>query len=204
MRLTPLITKRLIISILSVIGVIGLFLAYLIGSIFYFSTIDQKRPADAAIVLGAAAWYKRPSPVFEERIRHGIWLYQNGYVSKLIMTGGKSLNAPFSEAYVARRFALKKGIPANDILVEEESHNTSENLANAKKLMEANNLQTAIIVSDPYHMKRAMSIAENLDMKAYSSPTPTTRYESPARSLRFLLQETGHMIGYLMSFQSQE
>ena len=107
MRLTPLITKRLIISILSVIGVIGLFLAYLIGSIFYFSTIDQKRPADAAIVLGAAAWYKRPSPVFEERIRHGIWLYQNGYVSKLIMTGGKSLNAPFSEAFSIQFSAIR-------------------------------------------------------------------------------------------------
>lgn len=181
----------------SITGVIILFLAYIVGSIFYFSTVDQKRHADAAIILGAAAWYKRPSPVFEERIRHGLWLYQNGYVKKLIMTGGKSLRAPYSEAYVARRFALKRHIPADVILIEEDSHNTRENLKNAKQLMQAHGLRTAIIVSDPFHMKRAMSIANDLDIEAYSSPTPTTRYESTSQSLKFLFQETWHMIAYL-------
>ncbi|MGN0919020.1 MAG: YdcF family protein [Oxalobacter sp.] len=181
----------------SITGVIILFLAYIVGSIFYFSTVDQKRHADAAIILGAAAWYKRPSPVFEERIRHGLWLYQNGYVKKLIMTGGKSLRAPYSEAYVARRFALKKHIPADVILIEEDSHNTRENLKNAKQLMQAHGLRSAIIVSDPFHMKRAMSIANDLDIEAYSSPTPTTRYESTSQSLKFLFQETWHMIAYL-------
>lgn len=182
----------------SITGAVVLFLAYIIGSIFYFSTVDQKRPADVAIILGAAAWYKRPSPVFEERIRHGLWLYQNGYVKKLIMTGGKSLRAPYSEAYVARRFALKKHIPADAILIEEDSHNTRENLKNTKQLMQAHGLRSAIIVSDPFHMKRAISIANDLDIEAYSSPTPTTRYESTSQSLRFLLQETWHMIGYLV------
>lgn len=192
------------IGAFSITGAVVLFLAYIVGSIFYFSTVDQKRPADAAIILGAAAWYKRPSPVFEERIRHGLWLYQNGYVKKLIMTGGKSLRAPYSEAYVARRFALKKHIPADVILIEEDSHNTRENLKNAKQLMQAHGLRSAIIVSDPFHMKRAMSIANDLDIEAYSSPTPTTRYESTSQSLRFLLQETGHMIGYLVSPMSAE
>lgn len=182
----------------SITGVIILFLAYIVGSIFYFSTLDQKRPADAAIILGAAAWYKRPSPVFEERIRHGLWLYQNGYVKKLIMTGGKSLRAPYSEAYVARRFALKRHIPAEVILIEEDSHNTRENLKNAKQLMQAHGLRSAIIVSDPFHMKRAMSIANDLNIEAYSSPTPSTRYESTSQSLRFLFQETWHMIAYLV------
>lgn len=70
------------------------FLIYIFCSIAWFSTVDEKKTADAAIILGAAAWYKRPSPVFEERINHGIWLYKNGYVKKLIATGGKSKNAP--------------------------------------------------------------------------------------------------------------
>ena len=195
----PLLFRRLGIAALAVAGTVAIVFAYIIGSIYYYSTIDEKRPADAAIILGAAAWYKRPSPVFEERIRHGLWLYENGYVKKLVMTGGKSLRAPYSEAYVARRFALKKHIPADDILIEEDSHNTYENLANAKELMEKHDLRSAIIVSDPFHMKRAMSIAEDLGIKAYSSPTPTTRYESTTQSLRFLLQETGHMIGYIIS-----
>ena len=194
----PPFIRRLGIAALAVSGVVAIVLVYITASIYFYSSIDEKRQADAAIILGAAAWYKRPSPVFEERIRHGLWLYENGYVKKLVMTGGKSLRAPYSEAYVARRFALKKHIPVDDILIEEDSHNTYENLANAKKLMEKHGLRSAIIVSDPFHMKRAMSIAEDLDIEAYSSPTPTTRYESSAQSIKFLFQETGHMVGYLI------
>lgn len=191
--------KLLKIGFFSVIGGLVAFLLYIIGSIWYYSTLDEKRPVDAVIILGAAAWYKRPSPVFEERIRHGLWLYQNGYAQKLIMTGGKSLNAPYSEAYVARRFALKKQIPADDILIEETSRNTRENLVNAKQLMDAYHLKSSIIVSDPFHMKRAMAIAENLGIEAYSSPTPSTRYAGFIPSIQFLLQETGHMIAYLLT-----
>ncbi len=200
MRPIPPLIKRIGIAALAVIGVVGVILVYITTSIYCYSSVDEKTQADAAVILGAAAWYKRPSPVFEQRIKHGLWLYENGYVKKLIMTGGKSRNAPFSEAYVARRFALKKKIPAQDILIEEDSHNTYENLVNAKKLMDEHGLKSAIIVSDPYHMKRAMAIADDLDMTAYSSPTPTTRYEGSNKSLRFLLQETGHMIGYLLGF----
>lgn len=175
-----------------------LFVAYIFCSIALFSTVDQKKTADAAIILGAAAWYKRPSPVFEERIRHGLWLYENGYVKKLILTGGKSKNAPYSEAFVARRYALSHAIPANDILIEEQSQTTRENLLNAKTLMEENGLSTAIIVSDPMHMKRAMQIAGDIGMTAWSSPTPSTRYASFRARISFLIQETWHLIGYFI------
>lgn len=174
------------------------FIAYIFISIAWFSTVDEKKSADAAIILGAAAWYKRPSPVFEERINHGIWLYRNGYVKKLILTGGKSKNAPFSEAFVARRYALKNQVPPEDIFIEEESLTTRENLQNAKKLMEENHLADAIIVSDPMHMKRAMQIASDLGIKAWSSPTPSTRYASWQAKINFLFQETWHMIAYLV------
>lgn len=174
------------------------FVAYIFCSIALFSTVDQKKTADAAIILGAAAWYKRPSPVFEERIRHGIWLYENGYVRKLILTGGKSKNAPFSEAFVARRYALSHAIPGNDILIEEASQTTRENLLNAKEIMQENGLSTAIIVSDPMHMKRAMQIAGDIGLTAWSSPTPSTRYESFRAKISFLMQETWHMIGYFI------
>lgn len=174
------------------------FLIYIFCSIAWFSTVDEKKTADAAIILGAAAWYKRPSPVFEERINHGIWLYKNAYVKKLILTGGKSKNAPFSEAFVARRYAMKNQVPAEDILIEEESLTTRENLQNAKKLMEENHLSTAIIVSDPIHMRRAMQIAGDLGIKAWSSPTPSTRYASWQAKIHFLFQETWHMIAYIV------
>lgn len=172
------------------------FIAYIAFSIAMYANVDRKKPADAAIILGAAAWYKRPSPVFEERIRHGIWLYKNGYVKKLILTGGKSKNAPFSEAWVARRYAILHGIPKDDIDIEEVSLTTRENLINAKAIMEKNGYTTVLIVSDPLHMRRAITIANDLGLDASPSPTPTTRYASLSAKTNFLAQETWHMIGY--------
>lgn len=85
---------------------------------------------------------------------------------------------------------MKNQVPEEDILIEEESLTTRENLQNAKKLMEENHLADAIIVSDPIHMRRAMQIANDLGIKAWSSPTPSTKYASWQAKIHFLFQET--------------
>ena len=79
---------------------------------------------------------------------------------------------------------LSQGIPDEDILTEDQSSITQENLENAKAIMDAHQLETAIIVSDPLHMKRAMLLAEDAGITAYSSPTPTTRYIRRSRFWR--------------------
>ena len=151
---------------------------------------DQAAPADAIIVLGAAAYDARPSPVFEERIRHGIDLYQRGLAKKLIFTGGYGGGgARFSESQVARRYALRQGVPAKAILIESASRNTQENLRQAVLLMQANELHSAVIVSDPLHMSRALRISRELGIDALGSPTPTTRFRSVSTRWRFLLSE---------------
>ena len=151
---------------------------------------DQAAPADAIIVLGAAAYDAKPSPVFEERIRHGIDLYQRGLARKLIFTGGYGGGgARFSESQVARRYALRQGVPGKAILIESASRNTQENLRQAVLLMQANELHSAIIVSDPLHMSRALRISRELGIDALGSPTPTTRFRSVSTRWRFLLSE---------------
>ena len=151
---------------------------------------DQAAPADAIIVLGAAAYDAKPSPVFEERIRHGIDLYQRGLARKLIFTGGYGGGgARFSESQVARRYALRQGVPDKAILIESASRNTQENLRQAVLLMQANELHSAIIVSDPLHMSRALRISRELGIDALGSPTPTTRFRSVSTRWRFLLSE---------------
>ena len=96
------------------------------------------------------------SPVFRERINHGIQLYREGYVDKILLTGGKAKDNAHSDAYVAMQYVLLQGIPREDILLEEESTITRENLDNAIAIMEKAGFHSAIIVSDPLHMKRAM------------------------------------------------
>jgi len=140
--------------------------------------VDEKTHCDAAIVLGAAITDGEVSPEYRERINHCIWLYGNGYVDYLIMTGGVGERNDTSDAYAAKQYAIKQGVPEYVIFIEEKSTITEENLEFAKKIMETHSMNTAIIVSDPLHMKRAMQMANDYGITAYSSPTPTTMYRS--------------------------
>ena len=172
------------------------YLAITAASIVSFSNKDETRQADAAIVLGASVYDNSPSPVFCERINHAVELYDDGYVNTIIMTGGVGEGNIRSEADIAREYAEQQGVPAEAILIEEDSAITEENLENARQIMEQNEIDTALIVSDPLHMKRAMLYAKDLGMDAYSSPTPTSLYRSWRTRIPFLMREEFYYVGY--------
>ena len=131
-----------------------------------------------------------PSPVFEERIRHGLDLYRQGYAPLLIFTGGYGGNgARFSESQVARRYAIRQGVPEEAILIETASRTTRQNLIEARRLMAQHQLHRVIIVSDPLHMARALRLAHELEIDALASSTPSTRFRSFHTSWKFLVQE---------------
>lgn len=125
------------------------------GWIVWVGDRDQAAPADVIIVLGAAAYDARPSPVFEERIRHALDLYAQGYAPRLLFTGGFGNGARFAESQVARRYALRHGVPPEAIVIETVSRTTRQNLQQARALMDRHGMHRAIIVSDPLHMARA-------------------------------------------------
>lgn len=152
-----------------------LYLLYTAVSIWNYSGKSEHAPVDAIIVLGAGVYKGEVSPVFRERIHHGISLYQKGMAKKIIFTGGYSEGSTQSDAAIAKHYAKARGVPAEDILCEEKSTITQENIQYAKEIMAEQGYQSAIIVSDPLHMKRAMLMAEDAGIKAYSSPTPTIK-----------------------------
>lgn len=159
-------------------------------SIYRYVPDDEGGLADAAIVLGAAVWAERPSPVFQERINHAIDLYEAGRVEEIIFTGGSDGNDRSPESIIAQQYAIEQGVAAANILLETESQITWENLVNAQAVAAENGLTTFIIVSDPLHMKRAMLMTDDLGMTAYASLTPTTRYRSWRTQFSFLVRET--------------
>lgn len=187
------IVKLIIFAFILLIG-------YSSISIYTYSHVNELKKADAAIVLGAAAWGREPSPVFRERINHAIWLYEQGYVDKIIFTGGKRIEADLAEAEVGKIYALEQNIPEHDILIEVNSMNTEENLKNAYALALQYDLHTFIIVSDPLHMKRAKVISEHLGIKAYSSPTDTSAFETFKTKFPFFVKEVVYYTGYLLRF----
>lgn len=159
-------------------------------SISNYAGKDETQQADVAIVLGTAIWGDEPSPVFRERINQGIRLYKSGYVKKIIFTGGKVNGNVLSESYVAKKYAEKQGVGSTDILIEERSRITLENMKFARELMVENHLPKALVVSDPLHMKRAMSMAKDMHISAYPSPTSSSRFKSRKAKFGFLMGET--------------
>lgn len=151
---------------------------------------------DVAVVLGAAAWDVRPSPVFRERINHAITLYRTGQVNKLAFTGGTPKKGFMTEAEVGRRYALRQGIPERDIVLENTSRDTYQNLVNIQPVLREHELNKVVVVSDPYHLARAAAVANDIGLKADFSGTPTSRFSDNEKKLKFMLQESGQLFGY--------
>lgn len=182
--------------IFSIFWVSIIYILLTTASICIYSTRDEKQNADAAIILGASASESGVSPVYRERLNHGIWLYENGYVEAMIVTGGVAAGNTMSDASIAKQYLVQQGIPEKDIYLEELSTITQENLFYAKEIMDANAFENAIIVSDPLHMKRAMLMAFDCGIEAYSSPTPTSMYRSLKTKIPFLCREEFFYVGY--------
>ena len=190
---------RKIAKIFLLVACIGVLVFGVLASrICSFGNTRSDASADAAIVLGAAVWSSGVSPVFRERINHGIDLYRTGKVRKLIFTGGQGNPGEPTESAAARDYALQSGVPAQDILIEEKSHTTYENIKYAKQVADTHNIKRVLIVSDPLHMKRAVLMAQDVGLKAEPSPTPSTRYQSVKSQLGLLMHETYYYIGYLI------
>lgn len=152
---------------------------------------------DCAIVLGAAVIDGQPSPVFAARLDHGVDLYNQGIVRVVIFTGGVGEGDQLSESEIGAIYAQRHGVLPSHSLVETISTTTLENLQSASALMDRHELSSAVIVSDPLHLRRSLSIAQRLEMNAVGSGTPTTRYQSWKTKTPFLVRE----IYFLLKFR---
>lgn len=165
-------------------------------SICRYSFVYENESCDVAIVLGAATSGSEVSEVYKQRLNHAMELYQNDYVKYIIVTGGKGKGNHFSDAAIAREYLVSMGLPDEVILEEGTSTITQENLENAKIIMEENGYETAAIVSDPLHMKRAMLLAKNSGIVAISSPTKSSAYKTLKTKIPFVAREAFFYIGY--------
>lgn len=153
-------------------------------AVLIWSARDEARPAHAIVVLGAAQYAGKPSPVLRARLDHALNLWNRHLASLLILTGGTGVGDTTSEAAVGRNYARKHGVPDSAILVENEGRTTSESMRAVAGMLEVRGLQTALLVSDPFHMLRLRILARRFGFIPYTSPTQTSPI-SPNREERW-------------------
>jgi uncharacterized SAM-binding protein YcdF (DUF218 family) len=149
----------------------------LLVSIAYFSvvierqsTLDEARPSDVILVLGAAEYRGRPSPVLRARLDHALELYHRRLAPLIMTTGGAGGDPVFTEAGVGRSYLMSKGVPSEAIIVEDEGESTVESTAMAGEIMRRMGLHSVIVVSDGYHIYRVKKMLQFRGLNAYGSP----------------------------------
>ena len=127
---------------------------------------------DCIIVLGAGIWQNKPSPMLEDRLLQGIALYQNGTSNKIIMSGDHG-QEDYDEVNVMKNFAIEKGVESEDIFMDHAGFSTYDSIYRAKDIFEAKKI---VIVTQEYHLYRALYIAKQLGIEAYGVKSNPRKY----------------------------
>ena len=149
------------------------------------SVKNEAQPADVIIVLGAAEYRGKPSPVLQARLNHALVLYLKGLAPYILTTGGSGGDPVFTEGEVGRAYLTRHGVPSEAIIAEPEGATTAESLDAAAETMHRMGLHSCIVVSDGYHIYRVKRLLQAHGIKVYGSPRPQTGSMSSAE-LRWL------------------
>jgi uncharacterized SAM-binding protein YcdF (DUF218 family) len=163
-----------ILLLLSALVGLVLLLAYMAFRINAQGERDERQPAGAIVVLGAAQFDGTPGGVFEARLQHAVELYKAGIAPYLVVTGGKLPADRTTEAATARTWAINNGVPSDRILGENQGRTTLESMEAVAALFREHAITSAVFVSDETHMHRVNRMATDLGIVAWGSPTRTS------------------------------
>jgi uncharacterized SAM-binding protein YcdF (DUF218 family) len=177
----------------------ALMLAVLAGVIVYTISLvmvlvvsqqDERRPVDAIVVLGAAQYNGRPSPVLRARLNHALSLYRDKLAPLVVVTGGIGRGDTTSEAVVGQRYLVAHGIPEGAVAAQGEGRTTMASMNAVSAWLHARGLRRVVLVSDPFHMFRLRLEARRTALEAYTSPTESSPIsDNPVLELRYLFAE---------------
>lgn len=164
-------------------------------------TSDQARNVDAIVVMGAAQYDGRPSPVLAARLDHVVELWNNGFAPMIITTGYKQPGDRFTEAESSRNYLVERGVPA-DAIVQVGGTNSYETLRSVRDALRQRGGESVLLVTDPYHSLRVRMISQELGLMAYVSPTRTSPIRGSSAFLREMREAAGVAVGRVIGFDS--
>ena len=169
---------------IAVILTISIYGIYLYGQIRDYAVRDEAQPADVIVVLGAAQYNGRPSPVLKARLDHAYDLFKEGYAHAIITTGSYGRDPSFSEAQVSTKYLVQHGVDVAQIVTDQGSGTTYDSIRDASNLIHAKGWKSALVVSDGFHLFRVKKMFADNGVTAYTSPAPNSPIEG-ASSRRF-------------------
>ena len=188
--------RLVLVGVLAMAGLAG----YATYRIWAQGQVDEQRPVDAIVVMGAAQYDGRPSRILAARLDHAVSLYLAGVAPKLIVTGGKADGDRTTEAATARAYAIARGVPESAILLEDQSRSTQTSIRAVAGLLRENGLDDALFVSDRPHMLRVLRMAQDGGIRAWGSPTPSSPIESDtAGRMDATVHELGALAVYFLA-----
>lgn len=181
-------------SLRSIAGVMLLVAAIVytvaLTAVLVTSQHDQRRPVDAIIVLGAAQYNGRPSPVLRARLDHAIGLYREGYAPLIVVTGGVGRGDTISEAIAGRRYLVAREVPDESVIAHPVGRSTRTSMTAVAQWLHGRGFRRVLLVSDPFHMFRLRLEARRTALEAYTSPTESSPIsDNPVLELRYLFAE---------------
>ena len=193
-------TRRLALAGLLALAALVLYEAVTFGQVWLTSRRDEARQSQAIVVLGAAQYNGRPSPVFKARLDHAATLYHDRVAPLIVVTGGKQTGDMFTEATSGANYLHDKGIPDSAILRETTSHTSWESLSAAARVLRHRGERQVVLVSDPFHALRIRSIANELGLDAVTSPTRTSPISGVEEWRRFMSEALRVAAGRIFGF----
>lgn len=178
---------------LVLLALVAGFIAYTVALVFVLvvSQQDQRdEPADAIVVLGAAQYNGRPSPVLRARLDHAFRLYRAGLAPRVLVTGGIGRGDRYSEAQVSRSYLIGRGVPPENIRALPQGSSTEESMTAVAGWLLPQGYDHVLLVSDPFHMARLRLEARRTRLRASVSPTATSPIsDNPNLELEYLFRE---------------
>ncbi|MDP9388335.1 MAG: YdcF family protein [Actinomycetota bacterium] len=176
------------------------YLAVTFIQVWRASRRDQARPVGAIVVLGAAQYNGRPSPVLRARLDHAAALYRRGLAERVVVTGGKRAGDLVTEATVSANYLARRGVPERVILREVSGRTSWQQLAAAAGFLKRRGVSKVLLVSDGFHAARIAAIADELGLEGYTSPARASPI-SGMEKLPYVGKETvvvaaGRIVGF--------
>ncbi len=192
--------RRALGTILLAVVLIAAGWAAVVVAVAVHGARDQATRADAIVVLGAAQYNGRPSPVFRARLDHAATLYQRAFAPVVLVTGGVGAHDTLNEANVGRDYLVRLGLPSETI-VPLAGEDTYASLSEVKRWFDGRTSRRVLLVSDGFHMLRLQIIASRLGLMSFTSPAPGSPIHANARRNTGYLFAEGFKVPFTWLFQ---